>query len=59
METLTPAQATSFGNYLLSPERKKIVRGVNRNVVTHADFENWKAKEAAERGTGSYGSTGA
>lgn len=36
---------TSFGNYLLSDERNKSIRKVNRDKVTHADIENWKAKE--------------
>lgn len=32
----------SFGNYLLSEERKKQVSEVNQENVTHADIENWR-----------------
>lgn len=33
----------SFGNYLLSDERNKLVSEENRGSVTHADVENWIA----------------
>lgn len=43
----TETDLTSFGNYLLSEERKE--RIINKeavgNQVTHADFENWKLKK--------------
>ncbi len=48
-------QMTSFGEYLLSNERKKRVKVTTSNMVPykhrkasvfHADFENWKEKEA-------------
>jgi hypothetical protein len=32
----------SFGNYLLSEERKNRISELNQNNVTHADIENWK-----------------
>ena len=35
----------SFGNYLLSPERNESVDELNKEHVTHADVENWKAKQ--------------
>lgn len=35
----------SFGNYLLSDERKKITSEINQDGVTHADLENWKELE--------------
>ncbi len=37
------ALLVSFGNYLLSDERKRKVSEENFNLVTHADLENWKA----------------
>lgn len=40
------ADLVSFGNYLLSQERKdSLVHKVNKNCVTHADIENWIAKQ--------------
>lgn len=43
---LTEAGATSFGNYLLSDERKSMLRNPESvgNQVTHADVENWEHK---------------
>jgi len=35
----------SFGNYLLSKERNESVDELNKDGVTHADVENWKAKQ--------------
>lgn len=35
-------ELTSFGNYLLSEERSNRISDINRNNVTHADYENWK-----------------
>jgi len=32
----------SFGNYLLSDERKVLTTLQNWENVTHADFQNWK-----------------
>lgn len=32
----------TFGNYLLSNERKHKTSELNQNNVTHADIENWK-----------------
>lgn len=32
----------SFGNYLLSEQRKKLTSEINQDNVTHADVENWK-----------------
>lgn len=32
----------TFGNYLLSNERKHKTSELNKNNVTHADIENWK-----------------
>lgn len=31
----------SFGKYLLSDERNKKVREINKQNVTHADLSNW------------------
>lgn len=35
----------SFGNYLLSEERDNRTSEINKRNVTHADYENWKAKK--------------
>ena len=35
----------SFGNYLLSADRKKMVSKPSRGDVGHWDLENWKHKE--------------
>lgn len=42
MSNLTKKELVSFGNYLLSEERKKRTRPINRKNVTHADYCNWK-----------------
>ena len=33
---------TDFANYCLSAERNNSVSDINKNNVTHADFQNWK-----------------
>lgn len=33
---------TDFANYVNSKEVKEKKQEVNKNVTTHADFENWK-----------------
>lgn len=38
----------SFGNYLLSKERKKMVSPRSRGDVGHWDLENWKHKEKSD-----------
>lgn len=39
----------SFGNYLLSDQRKKrLIKKVNAKSVTHADLENWKHEQLAK-----------
>jgi len=38
----------SFGNYLLSKERKERTSKENQENVTHADIENWKSKEKSK-----------
>lgn len=35
----------SFGNYLLSDDRNRLVSEINKQNVTHADYENWLVKE--------------
>lgn len=35
---------TSFGNYLLSKERKDIISVKNQHIVTNSDYENWMEK---------------
>lgn len=42
---LTTSELTSFGNYLLSKERNKRISEINKENVTHADYENWKHKK--------------
>ena len=39
---MNTTKGTSFGNYLLSEERNERVSDLNKNNVTHADYENWK-----------------
>ena len=42
-EQHTTADLVSFGNYLLSKERKKnLVNPTNKRSVTDADLANWK-----------------
>jgi hypothetical protein len=38
-------QLVSFGNYLLSKERRKMVSKLTKGSVGHWDTENWKHKE--------------
>ena len=38
----------SFGNYLLSEERKSITSDINQTSVTHADICNWKDKKKTD-----------
>jgi hypothetical protein len=38
------ADLVSFGAYLLSEERQSRISEVNKNNVTDADIQNWKAK---------------
>lgn len=56
MKSLTVAQATDFGNYLLSDERRERVENAGLApeilkqrlaAVSHADFENWKTRTKA------------
>lgn len=42
MKTYTEEQLIAFGNYLLSDERKKMVKRNNRQMIHHADIENFK-----------------
>lgn len=53
MKNLTVSQATDFGNYLLSDERRERVENAGLApetleqrlaAVSHADFENWKTR---------------
>lgn len=37
---------TDLGNYLLSTERAESISETNKHNVTHADYENWKHKNA-------------
>lgn len=41
MKTYTEKELIQFGNYLLSDGRKKMVKKNNRNMVHHADIENF------------------
>jgi hypothetical protein len=53
---LSNAQQASFENYMLSPEREKnlirhpaLMNAEDRSRdVSHADVENWKAKEGQQ-----------
>lgn len=43
MEQYTSEQVVSFGNYLLSSERKKTISfKPNQKFVHHNDFSNWQ-----------------
>lgn len=38
----------SFGNYLLSEERKNQISKEGQNEVNHADVENWKFNQKSK-----------
>lgn len=42
------ADLVSFGNYLLSDERKERTSELNQQAVTHADLANWKDAQVSE-----------
>lgn len=46
--TYTEFDLVTFGEYLLSEERKKRVSKINRDCVNHADICNWKDKRKQE-----------
>lgn len=49
MEQYTSEQVVSFGNYLLSSERKKSISfKPNRSFVHHNDFCNWEEQRKQE-----------
>lgn len=51
MEQYTSEQVVSFGNYLLSNERKKSISFKhNRSFVHHNDFCNWEEQRKQEDG---------
>lgn len=51
MNKYTEEELIQFGNYLLSDKRNEMVDENNRNMVHHADIENFKYNQYHAEGT--------